>query len=61
MKVSSTKQSPHTAKSHELSQQLMEIELSGFNVEPEWNGLVSEEYNHLQRIFYKLKIKMSGP
>ncbi len=30
------------------------MELSGFNVEPEWNVLVSGEYNHLQMIFYKL-------
>ncbi len=28
------------------------MELSGFNVEPERNDLVSGEYNHLQMIFY---------
>jgi hypothetical protein len=55
MKVFSTKQSPHMAKSHGLSQQFARMELLGFNTEPEQNGLVSREYNHLQRIFYKLK------
>jgi hypothetical protein len=54
MKVSSAKQSPHTAKSHELSLQFIQMELSRFNTEPEWNDLVSGEYNHLQMIFYKL-------
>ncbi len=54
MKVSSSKQSPHTAKSHGLSLQFIRMELSGFNVEPKRNDLVSKEYNHLQMIFYKL-------
>jgi hypothetical protein len=30
------------------------MELSGLNVEPKWNDLVSGEYSHLQMIFYKL-------
>ncbi len=55
--MNSAKQSPHTAKSHEPSLQFIQMELSGFNVEPEWNNLVSGEYNHLQMIFYKLKEK----
>jgi hypothetical protein len=42
-------------KNHGLSQQFIQMELSGFNAEPEWNDLVSREYNHLQMIFYKLK------
>jgi hypothetical protein len=42
------------AMSHGLSLQFIQIELSGFNVKPERNGLVSREYNHLQMIFYKL-------
>ncbi len=29
------------------------MELSGLNMEPEQNNLVSGEYNHLQMIFYK--------
>ncbi len=37
------------------------MELSGFNMEPEWNNLVSGEYKHLQMIFYKLKQNMLGP
>jgi hypothetical protein len=62
MKVSSTKQSLHTAKKHGLSLQLIHMELLGFNVEPEWKDLISGEYNHLQMIFYKLgKIFTSGP
>jgi hypothetical protein len=49
------------AKSHGLSLQFIRIELSGFNVEPEWNDLVSGEYNNLQMTFYKLgKIYTSG-
>jgi hypothetical protein len=28
--------------------------LSGFNMQPKQNDLVSAEYNHLQMIFYKL-------
>ncbi len=59
-KVSSAKQSPNTAKSHGLSQQFTQMELSGFSVEPEWNDFVSGEYNHLQVIFYKLKPNMPG-
>ncbi len=55
MNVSSAKQSPHMAKSHGLSLQLIWMELSGFNLEPEQNDLASREYNHLQMIFYKLK------
>ncbi len=54
MKVSSAEQSPHTAKSNGLSLQFIQMELSGFNTEQEWNDLVSREYNHLQMIFYKL-------
>ncbi len=54
MKVSSTKQGPHKAKSHGLSLQFIPMELSGFNTEPEQNDLVSGEYNHLQMVFYKL-------
>jgi hypothetical protein len=54
MKVSFAKQSPHTAKSHGLSLQFIQMELSGFNMEPKRNDLVSGEYNHLQMIFYKL-------
>ena len=42
-KVSSTKQSPTMAKSHGLSQQFIWMELSGFNMEPERNNLVSGE------------------
>ncbi len=61
MKVSSAKQSLHMAKSHGLSQQLIWVELSKFNAEPEWNDLVSREYNHLQKKIYKLKQNMSGP
>ena len=53
MKVSSAKQSPLSAKSHGLSQPFIQMELSGFNTEPERNDLVSGEYNHLQMIFYK--------
>jgi hypothetical protein len=38
------------------------MELSGFNAEPEQNGLVSGEYSHLQMIFYKLgKIYTTEP
>ncbi len=59
--VSSAKQSPATAKSYGLSQQFIQMEISGFNMEPEQNNLVSGEYNHLQMIFYKLKANMSGP
>ncbi len=55
--VSSAKQSPHMAKSLGLSLQFIQMELTGFNAEPEWNDLVSGEYNHLQMIFYKLKQK----
>jgi hypothetical protein len=59
---SSAKQSPHMAKSHGLSLQFIQMELSGFNAEPEWSDLVSGEYNHLQMIFYKLgKMYTSGP
>jgi hypothetical protein len=54
MKVSSAKQSLHMAKSHGLSLQFIRMELSRFNAEPEQNDFVSGEYNHLQRIFYKL-------
>jgi hypothetical protein len=43
MKVSSAKQSPHTAKSRVLSLQFIRMELSGFNVEPKRNDLVSGE------------------
>jgi hypothetical protein len=47
-------------KSHGLSLQFIQMELSGFNVEPKQNDLVSKEYNHLQMIFYKLgKIYMT--
>ncbi len=53
IKVSSAKQSLHTAKSHGLSLQFIPMELSGFNTVPEQNNLVSGEYNHLQMIFYK--------
>ncbi len=53
--VFSAKQSPTTAKSHGLSQQFIQMELSGLNAEQEQNNLVSGEYNHLQMIFYKLK------
>ncbi len=35
---SSAKQSPTTAKSHGLSQQLIQMELSRFNAEPERNN-----------------------
>jgi hypothetical protein len=31
------------------------MELSGFNVEPEWFDLISGELCHLQMIFNKLK------
>jgi hypothetical protein len=44
------------AKSHGLSLQFIQMELSGFNAKPEQNDLVSGEYNHLQMIFYKAKI-----
>ncbi len=54
MNLSSTKQGPAMAKSHGLSQQFIQMELSGFNVEPELNDLLSGEYYHLQMIFYKL-------
>ncbi len=54
MKVSSAKQSPHMAKSHGLSLQFIQMELSGFIAEPNRNDLVSREKNHLQMIFYKL-------
>jgi hypothetical protein len=37
------KQSPHMAKSHVLSLQFIQMELSGFNAEPKWNDLVSRE------------------
>ncbi len=57
MKVAFAKWSLHIAKSHGLSLQFIQMELSGFNAEPEWNELVSGEYNHLQMIFYKLKIR----
>ncbi len=57
MKVSSTKQSLHMAKSHGPSLQFIGMELSGFNMEPKWNDSVSGEYNHLQMIFYKLDKK----
>ncbi len=60
-KVSLAKQSPHTAKSHGLSQQFIQMEPSGLNPEPERNDLVSKEYNHLQMIFYKLKQNTPGP
>ncbi len=42
------------AKSHGLSLQFIRMELSGFNIEPKQNDLISGEYNHLQMIFYKL-------
>ncbi len=42
-KVSSAKQSPTTAKSHGLSQQFIQMELWGFNAEPEWKDLISGE------------------
>ncbi len=42
------------ANSHGLSLQFIQMELSGFNAEPERNDLVSGEYNHLQMLFYKL-------
>jgi hypothetical protein len=62
MKVSSAKQIPHTAKSHGISLQFIQMELSGFNAEPERNDLVSGEYNHLQMTFYKLgKIYTTEP
>jgi hypothetical protein len=32
-----------TVKSHGLSQQFMQMELSGFNAEPEWKDLMSRE------------------
>ncbi len=60
MKVSSTKQSAHKAKSYGLSLQFIQMELSGFNAEPEWNDSVFGEYNHLQMIFYKLNKNTSG-
>ncbi len=41
-------------KSHGLSLQFIQMELTGFNVKPERNDLVSGEYNHLQMKFYKL-------
>jgi hypothetical protein len=44
-----------------LSLQFIQMELSGFNVEPERNNLVSGEFNHLQMIFYKLNKNTSGP
>ncbi len=56
MMVSSAKQCPHTAKSHGLSLQLIQMKLTGFNAGPERNDLVSREYNHLQMTFYKLGI-----
>jgi hypothetical protein len=34
-KISSAKQIPNTEKSHGLSQQFIQMELSGFNAEPE--------------------------
>jgi hypothetical protein len=62
MKVSSAKQSLHTAKSHGLSLQFIWMELSGFNTEPKWNDLASGDYNHLQMILYKLgKIYTTWP
>jgi hypothetical protein len=42
------------AKSHGLSLQFIQMELSGFNAEQKRNSLVSREYNHLQMIFFKL-------
>jgi hypothetical protein len=42
-KISSAKQSPHMAKNHGLSLQLILMELSGFNMEPKQNDLVSGE------------------
>ncbi len=42
------------AKSDGLSLQFIQMELSGFNAEQKWNGLVSGEYNHLQMIFFNL-------
>ncbi len=39
----SAKQSPSMAKSHGLSQQFIQLELSGFNAEPKWEDLISEE------------------
>jgi hypothetical protein len=45
MKVSSVKQGPHMAKSHGLSLEYIQMELSGFNVEQKRNK---------QIIFYKL-------
>jgi hypothetical protein len=33
---------------------VIQMELSGFSMEPKRNDLVSVEYNHLQMIFYKL-------
>ncbi len=45
-KASSAKQILHVAKSHRLSQQFKQIELSGFNTEQKWNDLASGELNH---------------
>ncbi len=59
-KVSSTKQSLHMAKNHGLSLQFIQMQLSWFNVEPDWNDLVSREYNHLQTTFYKLGQKYTS-
>ncbi len=44
-KVSYAKQSPSMAKSHELSQQFIQMELSGFNVEPEQEDFISRDNN----------------
>jgi hypothetical protein len=42
-------------KSHGLSQQFIQMELSGFNAEPEQKDLVFGEKCHLQTMFYELK------
>ncbi len=47
-KVSSAKQSQNMARSHGLSQQFIQMELSGFNAEQNWKDLISRVLYHLQ-------------
>ena len=42
-KVFSAKQSPSTATNHGLSQQFIQIELSGYNAEPNQKDLISRD------------------
>jgi hypothetical protein len=50
-KVSSTKKKAHVTKSHGLSQQSIQMELSGYNAEQNWKDLISGELPLSQRFF----------